>query len=157
MEKHIKNVIVLLAVLMAACVALMAFGIVFLAQYSAARAGMVKTVATVVDTNLSGISKYGHTQDIIVSYEVNGEKYEREIGSDTSISFDAGAYAHASEGDKVNIYYDAADPNRIVAERSQIVSIVAIAFSALSFAFFTAILIVTVKANKKNHAPRVLE
>lgn len=117
MEKHIKNGIVLLAVLMAVCVALMAFGIVFLAQYSAARAGMVKTVATVVDTNLSSISKYGHTQGIIVSYEVNGEKYERELGSDTSISFDAGAYAHASEGDKVNIYYDAADPNRIVAER----------------------------------------
>ena len=150
MDKHTKKVIVLIAVLMAVCVAVAAVSVVFLVQYNTAKAGMIKTEATVVDAHISSVRKNGHSQTIIVSYEVDGEKYERKLDSDMSISFDAGAYGHAKKGDKVNIYYDAADPNRIVAERSQTVSIIALVFSLASFAFFTFVLITTVKANKKS-------
>lgn len=149
-DKHAIGGILTIIIVMVLCIAIDVFSVIFISKYNFAKAGMTPTIATVTDADLSFIGRYGHSQKIVIEYEANGERYERELGSDMSVSFNAGAYGNYNAGDKVKIFYDPADPMTIIAERSMSVSIFSLVFASCALAFFTVILIVAIKASLKS-------
>lgn len=87
-------------------------------QYHTLVSDMLPTKATITDIDLQIHYQGPNEQEIYVTYVVDGTVYERELETDTTISFSAGRGAHYSVGDTIDIFYDPQNPERIAAPRS---------------------------------------
>ena len=103
-------------------------------QYDAIVSNMERIEATIIDIDLNIHRRGPNEQEIYISYEVDGTVYERQLGTDTSVSFAAGTGAHYSVGDKVEIFYDPQNPEVIASPRSVVVGYFYMGISALSLA-----------------------
>ena len=92
-------------------------------QYDQLVSGMESLEATIVDVD-SHVRRRGlNWQEIYIEYEVDGIVYNRELKTDTVISFRAGSGAHYSVGEKVPIFYHPQNPEIIASPRSVSVGI----------------------------------
>ena len=128
--------------------ALVTLAIVSWAQYASLTEGMVQTEATVTHVSHKHHVKGPQEQEIDVAYEVDGVRYERELESDTAISFGAGVGAHYRVGDSVAILYDPENPAVIAVPRSVGVGIFYFAVSFVGLAFMTLVLFLVIKRRK---------
>ena len=112
------------------------FFIVSKIQYDLLVSDMESLEATIVDVDLHVRRKGLNWQEIYIEYTVNGIVYNRELKSDTSISFRAGSGAHYSVGDKVQIFYDPQNPEIIASPRT-----VGVGYFWLIFALFSLCLV----------------
>ena len=95
-----------------------AFSIVSKIQYDRLVSDMELLEATIVDVD-SHVRRRGlNWQEIYIEYEVDGIVYNRELKTDTKISFRAGSGAHFSVGEKVQIFYNPQNPEIIASPRS---------------------------------------
>ena len=107
------------------------FFIVSKIQYDQLVFDMEPLKATIVDVD-SHVRRRGlNWQDIYIEYAVDGIVYNRELKTDTAISFRAGSGAHYSVGEKVQIFYDPQNPEIIASPRS-----VSVGYFWLIFALF---------------------
>lgn len=103
-------------------------------QYDAIVSNMERIEATIIDIDLDMHRRGPNEQEIYIAYEVGGTVYERQLGTDTGVSFAAGTGAHYSVGDKVEIFYDPQNPEVIASPRSVVVGYFYMGISALSLA-----------------------
>ncbi len=94
------------------------FSIVAKVQYDSIIADMEIVEATIVDIDLEIHTKGPSEQEIYITYMVDGVVYNRELETDTSISFSPGRGANYSIGDKIEIFYDPDNPETIAFSRS---------------------------------------
>lgn len=94
------------------------FSVVAKIQYDTLVADMESVVATIVDIDLDAHIKGPDEQEIYVIYEVDGVTYNRELKTDTPISFAPGIGTDFSEGDRIRIFYDPHDPETIASSLS---------------------------------------
>ncbi len=107
------------------------FFIVSKIQYDQLVFDMEPLEATIVDVD-SHVRRRGlNWQEIYIEYAVDGIVYNRELKTDTAISFRAGSGAHYSVGEKVQIFYDPQNPEIIASPRS-----VSVGYFWLIFALF---------------------
>jgi len=123
---------------------LLAFGLIASAivskiQYDNLVENMLPTKAQIIDIDLDISVRGPDEQEIYITYEVDGIVYERELATDTTISFDAGTEANYSVGDWVEILYNPENPNQIASPRSVSVANV---FMWLGLAFLVFMLLV---------------
>ena len=112
------------------------FFIVSKIQYDQLVFDMEPLEATIVDVD-SHVRRRGlNWQDIYIEYAVDGIVYNRELKTDTAISFRAGNGAHYSVGEKVQIFYDPQNPEIIASPRS-----VSVGYFWLIFALFSLCLV----------------
>ena len=109
-----------------------AFFIVSKIQYDRLVSNMNSLEATIVDIDLDVHVRGPDEQEIHIEYIVDGVVYNRELETDTAISFAAGTGAHYSVGDKIQIFYDPQNPEIIASPRSQSVGIFWLIFALLS-------------------------
>jgi cell division protein FtsB len=99
------------------------FFIVSKIQYDQLASGMKPLEATIVDVDSHVRRKGLNWQEIYIEYAIDGIVYNRELKTDTAISFRAGTGAHYSVGDKVPIFYNPQNPEIIASPRSVSVGI----------------------------------
>jgi len=94
------------------------FFIVSKVQYDQLVFDMEPLEATIVDVESHFRRRGLNWQEIYIEYAVDGIVYNRELETDTAISFRAGSGAHYSVGEKVPIFYNPQDPEIIASPRS---------------------------------------
>lgn len=99
------------------------FFIVSKIQYDQLVSGMKPLEATIVDVDYHTHPKGLDWQEIYIEYAVDGIVYNRELKTDTAISFRAGTGAHYSVGERVSIFYNPQNPEIIASPRSVSVGI----------------------------------
>lgn len=100
-------------------------------QYDQLVSDMESLEATIVDVD-SHVRRRGlNWQEIYIEYAVDGIVYNRELKTDTAMSFRAGSGAHYSVGEKVQIFYNPQNPEIIASPRS-----VSVGYFWLIFALF---------------------
>ena len=109
------------------------FFIISKVQYDQLVSNMISLEATIVDIDLDIHIKGPDEQKIFIEYEVNGIVYNRELKTDTAISFRAGRGAHYSVGEKVQIFYNPQNPEIIASPRSVSVGYFWLIFALLLF------------------------
>ncbi len=109
----------------------------FKIQYDQLVSDMESLEATIVDVRLHVRRKGLNWQEIYIEYAVDGIVYNRELKTDTAISFRAGSGAHYSVGDKVPIFYDPQNPEIIASPRSVVVGYFWLIFAL----FFLAVIL----------------
>ena len=110
---------------------IVAFFVVSKIQYDQLVSDMESLEATIVDVD-SHVRRRGlNWQEIYIEYEVDGIVYNRELKTDTAISFRAGSGARYSIGEKVQIFYNPQNPEIIASPRS-----VSVGYFWLIFALF---------------------
>lgn len=87
-------------------------------QYDNLVSNMKSIEATIVDIDFDINTRGPDEQEIFIIYEVDDVVYNRELSTDTKISFSAGTGAHYSVGDKLDIFYNPQNPNEIATPRS---------------------------------------
>ena len=107
------------------------FFIVSKIQYDQLVSGMKPLEATIVDVDSHVRRKGLNWQEIYIEYAVDGIVYNRELKTDTAISFRAGTGAHYSVGERVQIFYNPQSPEIIASPRS-----VSVGYFWLIFALF---------------------
>ena len=107
------------------------FFLVAKVQYDQLVSDMESLEATIVDIDHHVRRKGLDWQEIYIEYVVDGIVYDRELETDTAISFRAGGGAHYSIGDKVQIFYDPQNPEIIASPRSVSVGIFWLIFALL--------------------------
>ena len=100
-------------------------------QYDQLVSDMELLEATIVDVDYHARRKGLDWQEIYIEYEVDGIVYNRELKTDTKISFRAGSGAHYSVGEKVPIFYHPQNPEIIASPRSVSVGIFWLIFALL--------------------------
>lgn len=128
---------------------IVAFFVVSKIQYDQLVSGMKPLEATIVDVDSHVRRKGLDWQDIYIEYAVDGIVYNRELKTDTAISFTAGSGAHYSVGDKVQIFYDPQNPEIIASPRSVGVGIFWLIFALLSLGLVLFALWWMVKSRRK--------
>ena len=99
------------------------FFIVSKIQYDQLVSDMKSIEATIVDVDYHTSRKGLDWQEIYIEYEVDGIVYNRELKTDTAISFRAGTGAYYSVGERVQIFYNPQNPEIIASPRSVSVGI----------------------------------
>ena len=117
-NRAFKKGMIAIAVCLFVAVILFIGVLVGVIQYHSLVSDMLPTQATITDIDLVIHYKGSNEQEIYVTYEVDGTVYERELETDTTISFSAGRGADYSVGDTIDIFYDPQNPERIAAPRS---------------------------------------
>ena len=111
---------------------IVAFFVISKIQYDQLVSDMESLEATIVDVD-SHVRRRGlNWQEIYIEYEVDGIVYNRELKTDTKISFRAGSGAHYSVGEKVPIFYHPQNPEIIASPRSVSVGIFWLIFALFS-------------------------
>ena len=135
------------------CIALFGSMVVFFIvsqiQYNQLTANMEPLEATIVDIDLDIRTRGPDVQEIYIEYEVDGAVYNRELETDTAISFEAGTGAWYSIGDKIPILYDPQNPEIIAVPRSQSVGIFRLIFALISLALVLFVLILVLKTRRR--------
>ena len=118
-------------------------------QYNQLVSDMEPIEVTIVDVD-SHVSRKGMDwQEIYIEYAVDGIVYNRELKTDTVISFRAGRGAHYSVGDKITIFYDPENPQIIAAPRTQSVGTFWLIFALLNLALVIFALWWMIKSREK--------
>ena len=125
------------------------FFIVSKIQYDRLVSNMNSLEATIVDIDLDVRVRGPDGQEIHIEYIVDGVVYNRELETDTAISFAAGTGAHYSVGDKIQIFYDPQNPEIIASPRSQSVGIFWLIFALLSLVLVLLALWWMIKSHRK--------
>lgn len=125
------------------------FFVVSAIQYNQLVSNMNTLEATVVDVDLDIIARGPDIQEIYIQYVVDGVVYNRELKTDTAISFAAGTGAHYSVGDKVQIFYDPQNPEVIAAPRSLGVGTVFVVIFFVFWALAVYVLVVVLKTRRR--------
>lgn len=102
---------------------IVAFFVISKIQYDQLVSDMELLEATIVDVDYHARRKGLDWQEIYIEYEVDGIVYNRELKTDTKISFRAGSGANYSVGEKVPIFYNPQNPEIIASPRSVSVGI----------------------------------
>lgn len=110
---------------------IVAFFVVSKIQYDQLVSDMESLEATIVDVDRHVRRRGLNWQEIYIEYAVDGIVYNRELKTDTAISFRAGIGAHYSVGEKVQIFYNPQNPEIIASPRS-----VSVGYLWLIFALF---------------------
>ncbi len=97
---------------------IVAFFVIFKIQYDQLVSDMELLEATIVDVDSHVRSRGLNWQEIYIEYEVDGIVYNRELKTDTKISFRVGSGAHYEVGEQVQIFYDPQNPEIIASPRS---------------------------------------
>lgn len=120
-------------------------------QYNEITQNMLTTNATITDIKIDHHSfKYGgYDQEMQIVYVVDGKTYNRELATDTKISFQAGYKTHFTVGDVVEIYYNPENPTEIATELSSKHAVNTMIFSGAFLVFMVAILITAIIMRKK--------
>lgn len=147
-----KNVVTLCFVMFLFFALIMFFGISEI-QYARLTKNMIEHSATVTDIDYS-VKKGGYTQKVEISYTINGITYSRPLGTDTFISFEAGAYGDMQVGDTILILYNPENPNEIATPKTSSVGFGILIFSICSLMFFIFILVLSIRGAKK---PKVID
>ena len=124
------------------------FFVVSFIQYGELTTGMETIEATIVDIDHIIHHKGPNEQEIFISYEVDGVTYERELKTDTAISFSPGRGAHYSVGDRIEIMYDPQDPTIIATSRSLGVGFFYTGIAFFGLAIFTFAFIFMLKHSR---------
>ena len=124
------------------------FVVTSLVQYNNLTAEMMTLDATIVDINRIIHHKGPDEQEIFISYEVDGVTYERELRTDTAISFSPGRGAHYSVGDKIEILYDPQNPMIIASPRSVGVGFFYMGIALFGLAVFVFGLVVMIRHSR---------
>lgn len=138
--------ICLFCVLLAGCA--LSYSIVATVQYYNIIPNMLPAKATVVDYDWVHHKRGPGEQEMYITYTVNGKVFERELETDTPVSFSAGRGAFYSVGDSIDILYDPENPAVIAVPRSMKVGYFWLAGSSLFFLFFCFLLIHMIKNAK---------
>ncbi len=109
------------------------FGTAEIIQYFNLVSGMKSTEANIINIELS-YKKHTNVQNIDITYEIAGITYNRELGTDTTISSPAGYGTNYSVGDKVKIFYDPDNPEIIAVPQTVKVSAI---FSIIGYVGLT--------------------
>ena len=117
-SKIFKDGVIALIFCTLLCLFIMSFAVISKIQYNKLISEMESVEATIVDIDLDIHVRGPDEQEIYIVYRVGGKRYERELGSDTKISFSAGTAANYSVGDKIEIFYNPENPEIIAAPRS---------------------------------------
>ena len=125
------------------------FFIVSKIQYDQLVSGMKPLEATIVDVDSHVRRKGLDWQEIYIEYAVDGIVYNRELKTDTAISFTAGSGAHYSVGDKIDIFYDPQNPEIVASPRSVGVGYFWLIFALLSLGIVLFALCWMVKSRRK--------
>ena len=107
------------------------FFIVSKIQYDQLVFDMEPIEATIVDVDSHVRHRGLNWQQIYIEYVVDGNVYNRELKTDTAISFRAGIGAQYSAGEKIQIFYNPQNPEIIASPRS-----VSVGYFWLIFALF---------------------
>ena len=125
------------------------FFIISKIQYDQLVSDMNLLEATIIDIDYDVHRKGPDEQEIYIEYIVDGVVYNRELETDTTISFTAGTGAHYSIGDKVPIFYDPQNPEIIASPRSMSVGYFWLIFALLSLALVLFALWLMIKSHRK--------
>ena len=117
-NKAFRSAMIALVFFILLSFALIAPPVVSKIQYDNLVANMEPTQATIIDIDLDISVRGPDVQEIYIIYEVDGIVYNRELSTDTGISFEAGTVAAYSIGDTVDIFYNPQNPNEIATPRS---------------------------------------
>ncbi len=142
-----KNVVVLCLTMLLFVVIIIFFGISEI-QYARLTENMLEHSATVTDIDYSA-KKGGYTQKVEISYTIDGNTYSRPLGTDTIISFEAGAYGDMQVGDTILILYDPENPNEIATPKTSSVGLGIFIFSICSLVLLIFLLVLSIKGTKK--------
>ena len=148
-NKAFRDVMLLLAIFLLGTIALIVFPIISKIQYDNLVSNMKSVEATIVDIDLDINVRGPDEQEIYITYEVDGIVYNRELSTDTTISFAAGTGADYSVGDKLCIFYNPKNPNEIATPRSVDVGYGVLTFGLISFALLLLSLILILKNRQK--------
>ena len=107
------------------------FFIVSKIQYDQLVFDMEPIEATIVDVDSHVRHRGLNWQQIYIEYVVVGNVYNRELKTDTAITFRAGIGAQYSAGEKIQIFYNPQNPEIIASPRS-----VSVGYFWLIFALF---------------------
>ena len=125
------------------------FFIVSTIQYDRLVSDMKPLEATIVDIDIDVHVKGPTEQEIYIEYVVDGVVYNRELETDTAISFAVGTGAHYSVGDVIQIFYDPQDPKVIASPRSLGVGAFYTVIALFGLALVVFALIVVLKTRRK--------
>ena len=135
------------------CIALfglvVGFFIVSKIQYDDLVSDMKSIEATIIDIDLDMHVRGPDEQEITIAYEVEGVVYNRELKTDTAISFAAGSGAHYSIGDKIRIFYDPQNPDIIASPRSVSVGCFYMAIGLIGLGLVLFAVFVMLKGRRK--------
>ena len=118
-------------------------------QYTQLTSNMESVEATIFDIDHVHHVRGPSEQEIYIEYEVDGRVYNRELKTDTTISFAAGRGAHYSIGDKIQIFYDPHNPEVIATPRSQSVGTFCLIFALISLGLVLFALIAMLKTRRR--------
>ena len=82
-------------------------------QYKILVADMKTIEATVTEIDRENTRRGPDIQEIHITYKVDNKIYNRELKTDTTVSFAAGIETNYLVGDKLVIFYNPQDPNII--------------------------------------------
>jgi len=125
------------------------FPIISKIQYNNLVANMESVEATIIDIHLDFNRRRPDEQEISITYEVDGVVYNRELGTDTKISFPAGTGTHYSVGDTLIIFYNPQNPNEIATPLSVSAGYFYLVIGLVSFVLFVAPLVMIIKNRQK--------
>ena len=131
-NRAFKNAIAAILLGVALFTSIVVFYVISQIQYNRLVSDMEPLEATIVDVDWHVSRKGISWQEIYIEYAVDGIVYNRELKTDTAISFRAGSRAHYSVGDRVDIFYDPQNPQIIAAPRTQSVGRFWLIFALLS-------------------------
>lgn len=117
-------------------------------QYDSLVSDMKSVDATIVDIDLDVHVKAPDEQEIYIEYIVDGITYNRELKTDTAVSFSAGVGAHYSVGDRVQIFYDPQNPEIIASPRSISVGILYFIIGSAGLALILFVLYIMLKNHR---------
>ena len=118
-------------------------------QYDSLVSDMKSVDATIVDIDLDIHVKAPDEQEICIEYIVDGITYNRELKTDTAVSFSAGVGAHYSVGDMVQIFYDPQNPEIIASPRSISVGIIYFLIGSAGLALILFVLFIMLKNHRQ--------
>ena len=133
-NRAFKNAMATILLGIALFSSIVVFYVISQIQYNRLVSDMEPLEATIVDVDWHVRRKGSSWQEIYVEYAVDGIVYNRELKTDTVISFRAGSGAHYSVGDKVDIFYDPQNPQIIAVPRTQSVGMFWLIFALLFLA-----------------------
>jgi len=148
-NKTFKDGMLLLVTLFLVSIALIVFPIVSKIQYDNLVSNMKSVEATIVDIDLDLHLRGPDEQEIYIIYEVDGVVYNRELSTDTKISFSAGTAANYSIGDTIEIFYNPQNPNEIATQRSVNVGYGVLILGLIFFALLLFAFILMLKNRQK--------
>lgn len=119
-------------------------------EYAEGKKDMKQCKATVTSVTkiLDRHNVFG-LKNVMIKYTVDGVEYQRDLSSNTGISF-KGNITNLKEGDKVEINYNPDDPMIISSETTQTTGLFLAFFGVFTVAFGVFVLVLAFRKKKKS-------